>query len=54
MWSYDLKTGIETRLPDLLTGRANFTPIIVDDYIYVFGGSEEVDICGNEQNTFAR
>lgn len=54
MWSYSLRTGLKTRLPDMPNGRANFKPVIIGKYIYVFCGSEDLDICGNPQNTCAR
>lgn len=54
MWSHNLSTGIKTRLPDMPNGRANFRPIVLDNCIYVFGGDEAKDICGNDQNTCFR
>lgn len=54
MWSYDLNTGSGTRLPDLAYGRANCISIAVGDFIYVFGGRQDVDMCGYAQDTSAR
>lgn len=54
MWSFDLETGSQTRLPDLPHGRANFLSFTIGDFIYVFSGEQSEDMVGNDQDTGAR
>lgn len=41
VYSFDLSSGKETVLPEMNVARANFTSILVGNYIYVFGGRIE-------------
>lgn len=39
--SYDMNTFQRKTLPNMLTARSNFNPIISSNYVYVFGGQNE-------------